>query len=117
MTAELVGTLGGRKELAIARATWTRLRNRGAFRGAILEGRRVVAFLWDEPGCSVTVFGDSLDGSVETTKADLARFLLSAELFPEGEFFAVAADGSFTIHADRAMYACDVSVWLSSEAE
>lgn len=114
MTAALLGTPAGTNELRVVRDAWSRLRNSASFRGSMLTGRRGAEFLAGQPPAALTVYGHSLFGCVRTSTVDFYEFLASPDMDPEGEFFGVAADESFTVYADRAMNHFDVSVWIDT---
>ena len=112
MTATLRGTKSTRR-ISELRRTWTMCRDPAVFRGSIVEGRRAHALLAREPPRSLYVWGDPIVGVLETTTLELWAFLSSSELAPEGRFFAVAPDESFTLEGERAMGRVTLSVWLA----
>lgn len=112
MGAALRGTDRGIRSVTDTRARWTALRDVGRFRGAILAQERALRFLSDAGDHPTLVFGDTFLGDVATNARALAEFLQSPELAPEGEFFALAEDESFSVHADRAMGRVLVTVWV-----
>lgn len=112
MGAELRGTDRGLRWVTETRARWMARRDVGRFRGAILAQERALRFLSHAGDHPMLVFGDTFLGDVATSARALAEFLQSPELAPEGEYFALAEDETFSVHADRAMGRVVVSVWV-----